>query len=522
MTDNVLSPPPLGISNEEAQMRFDALQAKLVNQWRLIGGFNTHEQTMVAVPSVSLDLSAPGTVLQMYEERMLFLLLLLRKPRARIIYLTSLPILQDIVDYYMSLLPGVIPSHARQRLHTVPVLDATSRPLTLKILERPRLIERIRNLIPNPDSAHLVPFNTTELERDLALRLGIPMYGADPKYLTFGTKTGGRRLFAEEGVLHPLGKEDMRTADDCIDAIRDLRARRPQMNRVIVKLNDAVSGEGNAEVDLVDIPGCGTPDQLKVLEDRFNEMCFELPEMTMERFLGELEERGGVVEERVVGEEVRSPSVQARITPLGTVEILSTHDQLLGGASGQSFLGARFPADAEYAVAIALEAEKVAQRLCREGVLGRFAVDFVVVRNSTGKWDPYAIEINLRKGGTTAPFLILEFLVQGTYDWEKAEFLAPSGQRKFYISDDHVESSALSTLTPDDVLDLTVRHGLHFDHSTQKGIVYQMLSAVTERGRVGFTAVGDSFEEAEGLWKKTRMHLEEEAMEAARDPGLPG
>lgn len=519
-TDDLLSPPSLGLSRKEVQSRFDALQNKLVAQWGLIGGFNTLEQTMVVVPSVSLDLNAPGTVLQMYEERMLFLLLLLRKPRARIIYLTSLPILQDIVDYYMSLLPGVIPSHARQRLHTIPVLDATSRPLTLKILERPRLIKRIRELIPNPDTAHLVPFNTTELERDLALRLGIPMYGADPKHLVYGTKTGGRRLFAQEGVRHPLGREDMRTTEDCIQALREIHAARPGMTRVIVKLNDGVSGEGNAEVDLTDLPEQGAADVDAMLAERFAKLQFELPEMTMARFLNALKEHGGVVEERVVGKEVRSPSVQARITPLGTVEILSTHDQLLGGASGQSFMGAKFPADPAYAVPIAREAQKVAQRLCKEGVLGRFAVDFVVVRDGSGNWDSYAIEINLRKGGTTAPFLILEFLVHGKYDWEKAEFLAPSGQRKFYVSDDHVESPALSALTPDDVLDLTVRHGLHFDHSTQKGVVYQMLSAVTERGRVGFTAVGDSVEEADELWQRTRRHLEEEATEAARDPGL--
>ena len=39
----------------------------------------------------------------------------------------------------------------------------------------------------------------------------------------------------------------------------------------------------------------------------------------------------GIVEERVVGEEIRSPSVQLRITPLGQLEVLSTHDQVLGG-----------------------------------------------------------------------------------------------------------------------------------------------------------------------------------------------
>jgi hypothetical protein len=248
-------------------------------------------------------------------------------------------------------------------------------------------------------------------------------------------------------------------------------------------------------------------------------MQLESPTECYEHFMSRFA-NGGIVEQRVAGEEIRSPSAQARITPLGEVQILSTHDQLLGGASGQSFLGARFPADSAYAREIARLTLAVGERLRDEGVLGRFAVDFVTVRRADDSWDCYAIEINLRKGGTTAPFLILEFLVHGTYDWKQALFLSPSGQPKFYIGDDHAEAEILKALTPDDVLDATVREGLHFDQVHQTGIVYQMISAVTEQGRVGFTAVGDSHEEAHELWRRARRCLEEEAKAASKDPGL--
>jgi len=511
--------PPLGITDDEAERRFDALQATLKEQWRLIGGYNDLEQTMVVVPSVSLALAVPGSVLQMYEERMLFLLLLLRKPRARIIYLSSQPILPDIVDYYMSLLPGVIPSHARSRLHLVPVLDSTSRPLTLKVLERPRLIERIRSLIPSPATTHLVPFNTTRLERDLALRLGIPMYGCDPKLVGFGTKSGGRRLFDEEGIPQPVGFGDLESEDDCVDALGELLRRRPDIARAIVKLNEGVSGMGNAEVDLSDLPPGVSPDRA-LLRERLQTMRFDDDAMTYEAFMTHFQSEGGVVEERLVGAEVRSPSAQARNTPLGSVEVLSTHDQLLGGKRGLSFLGAVFPADPGYSVAIAKHTLTVGRRLSTEGVLGRFAVDFVTVREADGSWRAHAIEINLRKGGTTAPFLILEFLVHGRYDWERSCFAAPNGQHKFYVSDDHVEMDELRALTPYDVLDVTVRKQLHFDHTRQRGVVYQMLSAVTEQGRVGITAVGDSPDEARELWQTTRAALKSEAQAAQRDPGL--
>ena len=77
---------------------------------------------------------------QALEERFLFFLLLLRQPRLRMIYVTSQPIDQRIVEYYLSLLPGVIPSHARARLTLVSVDDSGPEPLTEKLLARPRVM----------------------------------------------------------------------------------------------------------------------------------------------------------------------------------------------------------------------------------------------------------------------------------------------------------------------------------------------------------------------------------------------
>ena len=78
----------------------------------------------------------------------------------------------------------------------------------------------------------------------------------------------------------------------------------------------------------------------------------------------------------------------------------------------------------------------------------------------------------------------------------------------------------LRALTPYDVLDVTVRKQLHFDHTRQRGIVYQMLSAVTEQGRVGVTAVGDSPEDAKQLRQSIRVALREDALAACRNPGF--
>ena len=512
-------PMGLGLDPEEAQTRFEGLQEKLVPLWTSMERMTQDEQTIVVVCSMTMEEpNMPAAVLQAYEERFLFLLLLLRQPRAKLVYVTSQTVDPSIVDYYLGLLPGIIPSHARKRLSLVSPLDGSSRPLSQKLLERPRLLEQIRGLIPDPDRAHLVPFNTTELERDLALALGIPMYGADPRFFPYGTKTGCRRLFSEQGVRHPLGREDLSTTGELAAAIADLRSERPGMAQVIVKLNEGVSGEGNALLDLTGLSdGAGQAE----IEEHLQQLQFELPEITFGSYTDMLDKRGGVVEERITGEEFRSPSVQMRVTPLGKLEVLSTHDQLLGGPSGQSYLGCIFPADPGYATAITREAVKVGERLATEGVIGRFAMDFVAVRSAEGSWEPYAIELNLRKGGTTHPFLTLQFLTDGRYDPETGVFSAPSGTQKFFVASDHVESDAYRALTADDLFDLAVRTGLHFDQSRQTGVVFHMMSALGEHGRTGLTAVEESPEQAFALYERAVATLDEEADAALAESRLP-
>jgi hypothetical protein len=519
-----------------SQADFDQLQKKLVPLWKSIERFNQDPQTIVVVPSMSIDAISSGAVMQAYEERFLFLLLLLRQPRARLIYVTSQTILPSVIDYYLGLLPGVIPSHARQRLFLISPLDLSVRALSDKLLERPRLLERIRSLIMDPDRAHLVPFNTTNREKELALRLGIPMYGADPKFFPLGTKSGCRTIFMEENVPHPLGVENLGSKEELIEAIAQMRARKPSIKQVLVKLNEGVSGEGNAVIDLTGLPPVAggailegpapaSPNrpasqssalhhkaihaEQPMLEERLRAMQFELKGATYDSYMRKLQERKGVVEERIVGDDIRSPSVQLRVTPLGEVELLSTHDQLLGGPSGQSYLGCAFPADPGYAALITREAAKVGRRLAKEGVIGRFALDFVVVR-SNGKWEAYAIEINLRKGGTTHPFLTLQFLTDGTYDPETAIFTAPNGQQKFFVASDHVESPSYRTLTPDDLFDIVVRHDLHFDQTCQTGVVFHMMSALGELGRTGLTAVGNSHEDAKAMYERAVTVLDQE------------
>lgn len=295
------------------------------------------------------------------------------------VYVTSQPIHAMVLEYYFELLAGIPASHARSRLTLLCAYDSSPRSLTEKILDRPRLIERASpRAATDPSRAYLTVFNATPHERRLAVLLGIPMNGADPDLAHLGTKSGSRKVFREAGVALPEGLEDLTGRDDVVDGLVELNRRRPGLKRAVVKLNDSFSGEGNA---IVRYPESGPRDRSSI-EQAVDRMSFIGPGESTESYFGKFERMGGIVEEFLEAREKVSPSAQLRTSPSGEVQPISTHDQVLGGPDQQVYLGCTFPARDPYRRRIQDEAVKVGEVLARYGVVSRFAVDFLLYRDT--------------------------------------------------------------------------------------------------------------------------------------------
>src|SRR5438094_7676016 len=121
---------PAVVGSAALATSFEALQAKLAVLWPDIsrGDLVNHVQvpnTVVVVPAMTWSREQRSSFQQAYEERMLFMLFLLRQPAKRLIYVTSQPVHPPIVDYYLHLLPGITVSHARKRLFMVSPMDAS-------------------------------------------------------------------------------------------------------------------------------------------------------------------------------------------------------------------------------------------------------------------------------------------------------------------------------------------------------------------------------------------------------------
>ena len=87
--------------------RFAELQQRLAPLFREVFTDCLAPRTIVVVPGLSVDheLLARIDGLPHYEERQLTMLMLLRMPHTRIVFLTSTAIDQSIIDYYLQLLP---------------------------------------------------------------------------------------------------------------------------------------------------------------------------------------------------------------------------------------------------------------------------------------------------------------------------------------------------------------------------------------------------------------------------------
>lgn len=198
------------------------------------------------------------------------------------------------------------------------------------------------------------------------------------------------------------GFEHLRDEHDVIEALVALKRGQPTLGKAMIKLNEGFSGEGNAVFAYDGAPSDSALARWVRTELPARVRCGADGE-TWEDFVRQMAGMGGIVESHLEGRDVRSPSVQCRIDPLGNRSVIATHDQVLGGPTGQVYLGCTFPADAAYCRDIQEDGLRVARVLAGEGVLARFGVDFVSMQRHDGQWESTAIEINLRKGERRTP-----------------------------------------------------------------------------------------------------------------------
>ncbi|NYI98333.1 hypothetical protein HNR12_004610 [Streptomonospora nanhaiensis] len=494
------------------QAAFTALQERLASP---LDG-SPHPRTVLVLPSFTLDPAGMAKIpgVMHYEERLLSFLHLLRAQDRRLVYVTSTPIPPIAVDYALGLVRSLPAWHARRRLTLVDCADASPRPLTRKILARPDVVERLRRAVGDPRDACILAFNGSPHERELALRLGMPLFACGPDLAHLGSKSGAREVFAEAGVPSPAGFGHLRDEDDLVKALAALRARAPASTRAMIKVNDGFGAGGNALFDFRGAPAAGGLETwIRAALPR--RVTFATAPESWERYRARFAEMGGVVEEFVEGADSRSPSAQVSVAPTGEARVLSTQDQFFVGAGRQTYAGCTAPAHEDYRRDVHGLALRTGRALARKGMVGIASVDFVSALVG-GVRRLFAAEINLRMGGGTAPRMFLEGVADARLDEETGSFRTPDGRPLCYLATDRLESEAYRDLTPERVLDTAYRGGLLYDERAGSGAVFHMLGALPGFGKMGAVVVDRTTAAAHDRYRAVVAALD---AAAARPPG---
>jgi len=221
---------------------------------------------------------------------------------------------------------------------------------------------------------------------------------------------------------------------------------------------------------------------------------------------------------------IRSPSFQGVISeddkcdgsiPNRTVYAVSTHEQVL---KGLVFVGCKMPAAEPYRTKLIEYGLKIGRQLADHGVIGHFSVDFLAIPRveldrsiSLIKWELVAIEINLRQGGTTHPHAVMEILVGGgSIDEADGLFKTHEGNNpRYYVATDSFKDPILTNLSAKDLIsaieseDNPTARLVHWDKNRMVGTVFHLFRSLKSEGRIGFTCIGATEEQAESMFNST-------------------
>ena len=89
-------------------------------------------------------------------------------------------------------------------------------------------------------------------------------------------------------------------------------------------------------------------------------------------------------------------------------------------------------------------------------------------------------------------------------------FLSPSGHAKYYKATDNLFSERYRGLLPEDLIDLLTVNKLHCSHGTESGVLFHLIGALSEFGKLGLTAIANSHEDVDRLYAQTLEVLERE------------
>ncbi|MBP8243743.1 MAG: hypothetical protein KAX45_04315, partial [Chitinophagaceae bacterium] len=107
-------------------------------------------------------------------------------------------------------------------------------------------------------------------------------------------------------------------------------------------------------------------------------------------------------------------------------------------------------------------------------------------------------------------YILLQFLTDGDYDYENGLFLTANRQTRYYFCSDNLRSDKYIGITPPDLIDIAMMHSLHYDGTSQEGVMFHLIGALSQFGKLGVVCIGSTPERAKNFYEQTVKVLDGE------------
>lgn len=105
---------------------------------------------------------------------------------------------------------------------------------------------------------------------------------------------------------------------------------------------------------------------------------------------------------------------------------------------------------------------------------------------------------------------MLKFLTDAKYDVGTGDYTTAIGNNHFYFASCNVSSKKCIGLTPHDLINIAMFHSLMYDGAMQEGVMFHLVGALSEYGKLGLVCIGSTPQRAKDYYDKGISVLDNE------------
>ncbi len=461
------------------------------------------------------------------QNSQLFRLCDLVDENVEVLYVSAFPVSDDAIQYVTKILQIAGVTNPEKRFKFVYPESFDKYPdhisLTSSLLLSERTIKHIKGLMSGKEVVYIVPGVSSKDEFRLALKLQVPILGADPsKHLIYGTKSGCRRIFAAADLNTPPGFYDVHNERELLLQLSKKIIENPEYQQWLIKIDNEFGGRGTAVLDIARIRCLSEEGRqeivdevsaqnnmegfLDVLRDR---LFYELREFISTRmrmvspfvyptwsdFVQGVKINGGVIE-AVPTNVVGSPVVNLFIEPDGTISILSCQEQLLSPQFCS--LGAAFPQNSVPHEALRDASMSVGRVCVRKHIFGYVSIQYIVFIGEESALKLWAVDLNLHLTNNSLLHMVFDHAASGQMDQETGHYVSKKQDvimRKSYVYGGLMRHPQFQTWRHSAFFALCRQKGISFDLSTRTGTLFHLVDTLN-KGLLGIICIGKTPTEA--------------------------